>query len=50
MKIFRAMRGYWYDGPYFAEQDKHKQEAIAVRQLNALKEHKGSLDKLLRLS
>jgi hypothetical protein len=26
---------------YFAEEDKHKQDAIAVRQLNALREHQG---------
>jgi hypothetical protein len=36
---------------FFAEEDKHKQDAIAVRQLNALKkEHQGPRDKKLRLS
>ena len=35
---------------YFAEEDKHKQDAIAVRQLNALKEHQGPREKPLQLS
>lgn len=35
---------------FFAEEDKHKQDAIAVRQLNALKEHQPTREKPLRLS
>jgi pyoverdine/dityrosine biosynthesis protein Dit1 len=35
---------------FFAEEDKHKQDEIAVRQLNALREHQGPLDTPLRLS
>jgi hypothetical protein len=35
---------------FFAEEDKHKQDAIAVRQLNALKEHQSPREKPLRLS
>ncbi len=35
---------------FFAEEDKHKQDAIAVRQLNALREHQGPREKPLRLS
>ena len=36
---------------FFAKEDKHKQDAIAVRQLNALKkEHQGPRDKKLWLS
>jgi hypothetical protein len=35
---------------YFAEEDGHKRDAIAVRQLHALKEHQGPREKPLRLS
>jgi hypothetical protein len=35
---------------FFAETDGHKRDAIAVRQLHALKEHQGPREKPLRLS
>ena len=35
---------------FFAEEDKHRQDLIAVRQLNALKDHQGPREKPLRLS
>jgi hypothetical protein len=35
---------------FFAEEDGHKRDAIAVRQLHALKEHQGPREKPLRLS
>ena len=35
---------------YFAEENGHKRDAIAVRQLHALKEHQGPREKALRLS
>jgi hypothetical protein len=35
---------------FFAEEDGHKQDAIAVRQLRALREHYGPREKKLRLS
>jgi hypothetical protein len=35
---------------YFAEDDGHKRNAIAVRQLHALKEHQGPREKPLGLS
>ncbi len=35
---------------YFAEEDQTKRDAIAVRQLHALKEHQGPREKALRLS
>jgi hypothetical protein len=35
---------------YYAEEDGHKRDAIAVRQLHALKVHQGPREKALRLS
>ena len=35
---------------YFAEENQIKRDAIAVRQLHALKEHQGPREKALRLS
>jgi hypothetical protein len=35
---------------YFAENDGHKRDAIAVRQLHALKQHQGPREKALQLS
>jgi hypothetical protein len=35
---------------YFAEEDGHKCDVVAVRQLYALKEHQGPREKALRLS
>ncbi len=35
---------------FFAEEDKHKQDEIAARQLSALNEYRGRQDKPLRLS
>ncbi len=35
---------------YFAEENRYKQEEIALRQLHALKEHQGPREKALRLS
>ena len=35
---------------FFAEEDGHKRDAIAVRQLRALQEHQGPREKPLRLS
>ena len=35
---------------YFTEEDGHRRDAIAVRQLHALREHIGPWDKPLRLS
>jgi hypothetical protein len=35
---------------YFAEENQHKQDAIAVRQLHTLKQYQGPLEKPLRLS
>jgi hypothetical protein len=34
---------------YFAEEDGHKRDAIAVRQLHALNQHQGPREKALRL-
>ena len=35
---------------FFAEENRYKQDEIALRQLNALKEHQGPREKKLRLS
>jgi hypothetical protein len=35
---------------YFAEENRYKQDEIALRQLHALKEHQGAREKPLRLS
>ena len=35
---------------YFDEENRYKQDEIALRQLHALKEHQGPRDKALRLS
>jgi hypothetical protein len=35
---------------FFAEENRYKQDEIAVRQLHALKEHQSPRDKPLRLS
>lgn len=35
---------------YFAEENRYKQDEIAVRQLHALKQHQGPREKPLRLS
>jgi hypothetical protein len=35
---------------FFAEEDKHRQDEIAARQLSALNEHRGRQEKPLRLS
>lgn len=35
---------------YFAEEDGHQRDAIAVRQLHTLKQHQGPREKPLRLS
>ena len=35
---------------YFAEEDGHKRDVIAVRQLHALKEHQGPREQALGLS
>jgi lipase chaperone LimK len=35
---------------YFAEENRYKQDEIALRQLHALKEHQGPREKKLRLS
>jgi hypothetical protein len=35
---------------YFDEEDGHRRDAIAVRQLHALKQHQGPSDEPLRLS
>jgi hypothetical protein len=35
---------------YFAEENRYKQDEIALRQLHALKEHQGPREKPLRLS
>jgi hypothetical protein len=34
---------------FFAEEDRYKQDEIAVRQLRALRDHQGPRDKKLRL-
>jgi hypothetical protein len=44
-------RAFWNDlRAYWAEDDGHKRDAIAVRQLHLLKEHHSPRDKPLRLS
>lgn len=44
-------RAFWIDlRAYWAEEDGHKRDAIAVRQLHLLKEHQSPRDKPLRLS
>jgi hypothetical protein len=35
---------------YFAEEDKHKQDAIAAHQLSVMNQYRGQRDKPLRLS
>jgi hypothetical protein len=44
-------RAFWIDlRAYWAEEDGHKRDAIAVRQLHSLKEYQSPRDKPLRLS
>jgi hypothetical protein len=44
-------RAFWTDlRAYWAEDDGHKRDAIAVRQLHTLKEYQSPRDKPLRLS
>ena len=46
-----AARAFWVDlRAYWAEEDGHKRDAIAVRQLHSLKEHQSRNEKPLRLS